>query len=177
VRVVDEEGNPVAPGALGNLEVGGESLMLGYWNRHQETRKAIFGDYMKTGDKYLVDAEGYFYFAGRTDDRFRVNGQWILPLEIEDVLLQYPGVYDVAVVPDVNEREDLTQVAAYIALKSDMAVTPTLEQDLKKHAKRRLLHYKVPCRMFFVNTIERTATGKIDRKRLRIQTASKGENP
>jgi len=177
VRVVDEEGNPVAPGVLGNLEVGGESLMLGYWNRHQETRKAIFGDYMKTGDKYLVDAEGYFYFVGRTDDRFRVNGQWILPLEIEDVFLQYPGVHDVAVVPDADEQEDLAQVAAYIALKSDIAVTPALEQDLKKHAKRRLLHYKVPRRMFFVNAIERTATGKIDRKRLRIQAASKGENP
>jgi acyl-coenzyme A synthetase/AMP-(fatty) acid ligase len=130
---------------------------------------------MKTGDKYLMDAEGYFYFAGRADDRFRVNGQWILPLEIEDVFLQYPGVYDVAVVPDVNEQEDLTQVAAYIALKSDTAMTPTLEQDLKKYAKRRLLHYKVPRRIFFVHTIERTATGKIDRQRLRMEIASKGE--
>ena len=123
-----------------------------------------------------MDAEGYFYFAGRADDRFRVNGQWILPLEIEDIFLQYPGVYDVAVVPDVDEQEDLTQVAAYVALKSDMAVTPVLEQDLKKHAKRRLLHYKVPRRIFFVDAIERTATGKIDRKRLRRQTASKGGN-
>jgi benzoate-CoA ligase family protein len=177
VRVVDEEGNPAAPGVPGNLEVGGESLMLGYWNRHQETCKAIFGNCMKTGDTYLVDAEGYFYFTGRADDRFRVNGQWILPVEIEDVLLQYPGVYDVAVVPDVNKQDDLTQVAAYIVLKTDVEITPTLEQNLKKHVKRKLLHYKVPRQIFFVDAIERTATGKIDRKRLRRQTASKGRNP
>jgi len=169
VRVVDEAGNLADPATVGDLEVGGESLMQGYWNRHQETREAIFGDYMKTGDKYLVDADGYFYFVGRRDDRFRVQGQWVLPFEIEDALLQYAGVQDVAVVAEVDESKDLAQVVAYVALGPEVAATATFERELKKHARQKLAHFKIPQRILFVDSIQRTATGKIDRKRIRLQ--------
>jgi benzoate-CoA ligase family protein len=171
VRVVDEAGRPVAPGEVGDLEVGGESLMAGYWNRHAETRSAIFGETMKTGDKYLVDTEGYFYFAGRADDRFKIQGQWVLPFEVEDALLQYPGVQDAAVVAETDEGEDLPHIVAYLVLQPGMEAAPGLEQELKKHSRRKLQHFKVPRNFVVVERIERTATGKIDRKRLRMQNA------
>jgi len=166
VRVVDSEGRPVAPGEVGDLIVGGESLMVGYWNRHRETTQAIFGEEMRTGDKYVVDADGYHYFVGRADDRFKVNGQWIIPVEVEDVLLQFPGVLDAAVVSETQEGEDLPSMVAYLALKPGSAVTPQLQRELKRHSRRKLPAYKVPRRMVFVDVIVRTATGKIDRKHL-----------
>ena len=172
VRIVDERGTPVQPGDVGDLEVGGESLMLGYWNRHQETREAIYGDYMKTGDKYFADEDGYYYFAGRRDDRFRVNGQWVLPFEVEDVLLQYPGVQDAAVIAEVDEEKGQARVIAYITLHPDTVPSVDLERLLKKHAKQRLSHVKVPQRILFVPAIQRTATGKIDRQYLRKQALS-----
>jgi benzoate-CoA ligase family protein len=171
VRVVDEQGAPVQPGEIGDLEVGGESLMLGYWNRHKETREVIFGDYMKTGDKYMVDVDGYYYFAGRRDDRFRIQGQWVLPFEVEDVLLQYQGVRDAAVVVEVDEQKDMAYTVAYIVFDPGTVVDTELERSLKKYAKQKLHHYKVPQRIMSVPAIQRTATGKIDRQYLRKQTA------
>ena len=175
VRVVDESGNSVAPGEVGNLEVGGESLMLGYWNRYKETTQAIFAETMRTGDKYLVDSDGFFYFAGRSDDRFKVQGQWVLPIEIEDVLLQFPGVQDAAVIAAATDNEELSHGVAYLALNSEVAVTPQLQQELKKYSRQKLPHFKVPQHFFFVDTIPRTATGKIDRKRLQVQFTQQSE--
>ena len=166
VRVVDSSGNAVAPGEVGDLVVGGESLMAGYWNRHQETRAAIYGESMRTGDKYFADEQGYYYFAGRGDDRFKISGQWVLPVEVEDVLLQYEDVLDAAIVAETGEDE-LTHVVAYVALKPGIAATASLEQALKRHARQKLAHFKSPQRIIFVAMIERTATGKIDRRRLR----------
>jgi len=168
VRVVGQDGNTVAPGDVGDLVVGGESLMAGYWNRHGETRAAIYGEAMRTGDKYYMDEQGYFYFAGRGDDRFKIGGQWVLPLEVEDVLLQHESVLDAAIVAEGAEGS-LPHVVAYIALKPGRAATPNLEQELKKHARRNLAHFKSPQRVIFVESIERTATGKIDRKSLRAK--------
>jgi benzoate-CoA ligase family protein len=171
-RVVDMDGAPVQPGVIGDLEVGGESLMLGYWNRHQETCAAIFGNYMKTGDKYFVDADGNYYFAGRHDDSFRVNGHWILPFEVEDVLLQSSVIQDTAVLAMVDELSGQTSVIAYIVLHADSAPSAELQRSLRKQAKQKLPHYKVPSHFIFVPAIQRTATGKIDRHRLRKQAIS-----
>lgn len=171
-RVVDVQGVQVPPGTIGDLEVGGESLMTGYWNRHQETREAIFGEYMKTGDKYFVDEEGNYYFAGRHDDSFRINGHWILPFEVEDALLQYSGVQDTAVLATVDEQIGQVRVVAYIVLNPEIAPSVELERSLKKHTKQLLPHYKVPSHFIFVPAIQRTATGKIDRHRLRKQATS-----
>lgn len=168
-RIVDEHGIAVPPGVVGDLEVGGESLMAGYWNRHQETREAIFGEYMKTGDRYIADEDGNYYFAGRRDDSFRINGHWILPFEVEDVLLQFAGIQDAAVLAEVNESKGRAAVVAYIALQAETAASPELEKELRKHLKQKLAHHKVPNHFFFVPTIARTATGKIDRHRLRKQ--------
>jgi len=164
VRVVDDNGLPCPPGKIGDLVVSGESLMLGYWNRLRETRQALYGNTMRTGDKYLCDADGYFKFMGRKDDLFKVNGQWISPLEIEDVLHQHSQVLEVAVVPESHEGEQLTQVIAYVSLKPGQESSPELETSLYQFAKQRLPHFKAPKTVRFVEKLPRTATGKIHRK-------------
>ncbi|MBW4550117.1 MAG: benzoate-CoA ligase family protein [Aphanocapsa sp. GSE-SYN-MK-11-07L] len=164
IQVVDEEGHPCAPGEIGDLVVSGESLMMGYWNRLREMRQALYGTTMRTGDKYLCDAEGYFKFMGRRDDLFKVNGQWVSPLEIEDILHQHPQVLEVAVVPESHQGEQITQVVAYISLKSGQEPSSELEMSICQFAKQRLSHFKAPKTVHFVDHLPRTPTGKIHRK-------------
>ncbi|AUS99572.1 benzoate--CoA ligase [Nostoc sp. CENA543] len=166
VQILDDDGVPCSPGEIGNLQVRGESLMWGYWKRLQQTRKAIYGDTMRTGDKYLQDADGYFYFMGRNDDLFKVNGQWISPMEIEDILHQHPQILEVAVVPESNNEEQLTQIVAYISLKSGQTASPQIEMDIRKFARQNLPNFKAPKKVYFVEKLPRTATGKIHRRLL-----------
>ena len=166
VRVVDPNGLPLPPGEIGSLEVSGSSLMLGYWNRLRDTREALYGETMLTGDKYLCDMDGYFSFMGRKDDFFKVNGQWVSPFEIEDVLLKHESVLDVAAIPESDGGEHLTQVVAYISLKSEFSESAELEDSLRKFAKSHLPHFKAPKTIHFVDDLPRTPTGKIHRKAL-----------
>jgi benzoate-CoA ligase family protein len=164
VQVVDERGIATQPGEIGALQVQGESLMLGYWNRLQETRNALFGTVMRTGDRYIKDGDGYFWFMGRNDDFFKVNGLWVSPFEIEDVLLQHEGVLDAAVVPRYQEGEDLTQVVAYVSLKPGFTPSAELEQSIRQMAKAQLPHFKAPNPIYFLESLPRTPTGKVHRK-------------
>jgi len=166
VRIVDQDGLPLPLGEIGNLQVRGKSLMVGYWNRLRETREALYGETMLTGDKYLCDADGYFSFMGRKDDFFKVNGQWVSPFEIEDVLLKHESVLDVAAIPESDGGENLTQVVAYISLKADFSESPELEDSIRKFAKSQLPHFKAPKTIHFVDDLPRTPTGKIHRKAL-----------
>ncbi|MGM3308046.1 benzoate-CoA ligase family protein [Anabaena sp. WFMT] len=163
VEIVDDDGIPCPPGTIGNLQVSGESLMLGYWNRLSQTRKAIYGQTMRTGDKYVRDADNYFRFIGRSDDLFKVNGQWISPIEIEDVLHQHPQILEVAVVPESEGGEQLTQIVAYVSLQSGQEASPELESSIRRFAKQQLPHFKAPKIVRFVECLPRTATGKIHR--------------
>ncbi|MBE8987826.1 benzoate-CoA ligase family protein [Nostoc sp. LEGE 12450] len=166
VQIIDDNGLPCPPGEIGNLQVTGESLMWGYWKRLQQTRQVIYGDTMRTGDKYLRDADGYFYFMGRNDDLFKVNGQWISPMEIEDILHQHPQILEVAVVPESSNEEQLTQIVAYISLKPGHPATPEIEINIRKFAKQQLPHFKAPKIVYFVEKLPRTSTGKIHRRLL-----------
>lgn len=166
IQVVDENGLPVPPGEIGSLQVRGKSLMLGYWNRLPETREALYGETMLTGDKYLCDEDGYFCFMGRKDDFFKVTGQWVSPFEIEDVLLQHESVLDVAVVPGCGEGEHLTAAIAYISLKSEFSKSPELEDSIRKFARSQLPNFKAPKTIHFLDDLPRTPTGKIHRKAL-----------
>lgn len=170
VRVVDEKGLPQSPNEIGDLEVKGDSLMLGYWNRLPETRKALCGNTMRTGDKYVCDDEGYFKFMGRKDDLFKANGQWISPLEIEEVLLQHPDILEVAIVPESEGGQQLTRIVAYIGLKPERRTSPALEKNICQFAKQHLPHFKAPQSVRFVERLPRTSTGKIHRQSLRTMT-------
>ncbi len=163
VRVVDDRGSTAPDGEIGALEVAGESLMLGYWNRLSATRSALYGTTMRTGDKYVRDADGYFRFMGRNDDFFKVNGMWVSPFEVEDVLLQHHSVLDAAVVPS---DEDLTQVIAYVSLKSEFVPSIELERSIRQAVKAQLPPFKVPKSIQFLDALPRTPTGKVHRQAL-----------
>ena len=172
VQVVDENGLPCSIGEIGELQVRGPSLMLAYWNRLQETRKAINGSTMRTGDRYRRDRDGFFWFVGRKDELFKVNGQWILPLEIEEVLHQHPQIHEVAVISSSDRGEKLNEVVAYISLKSQQSSTPELERNIYQFVKQRLPHFKTPKRIYFLDTLPRTSTGKIHRQLLKNKLAN-----
>lgn len=166
IRIVDDRGSELPAGEIGYLEVGGASLMLQYWNRHRETREVIYGNTMRTGDKYLRDRDGYFFFMGRKDDFFKVNGQWVSPFEIEDALLQHEAVLDAAAVPQSDNGQNLTQVVAYISLKSGFEESHELKDSLRKFVRAHLPHFKAPKIIQFLDKLPRTSTGKIHRKAL-----------
>jgi benzoate-CoA ligase family protein len=166
VQVVDGQGFPVPDGEIGYLQVSGESLMWGYWNRLSATRSALAGTTMRTGDKYVRDGDGYFRFMGRNDDFFKVNGMWVSPFEVEDILLQHPSVLDAAVVPQVPETGDLTQVIAYVSLQSEFTPSIELERNIRQTVKAQLPPFKVPDRIQFLDTLPRTPTGKVHRQAL-----------
>ena len=167
VRVVDDRGIPCRDDEIGELEVKGESLMLGYWNQLQKTRQAIYGNVMRTGDKYKRDRDGFFWFMGRGDDLFKVNGQWVSPLEIEGVLYQHQQVLEVAIVPEYNGGDRLTQIVAYISLKSAQQPSVESEKSIRQFARQYLPHFKTPQQIYFVESLPRTSTGKIHRRLLR----------
>jgi benzoate-CoA ligase family protein len=165
VQIIDDNGFSCSPDEIGNLQVTGESLMLGYWRRVRQTRKAIYGDTMRTGDKYLRDTDGYFWFMGRNDDLFKVNGQWISPMEIEDILHQHPQILEVVVIPSEG-GEELTQIVAYVSLKPGQVSSPELEMEIRQFGKQKLPHFKAPKKIYFVEILPRTSTGKIHRQLL-----------
>lgn len=167
VQVVDEKGLPCSNGEIGELQVSGPSLMLGYWNRLKETRKAIHGSTMRTGDRYRRDRDGFFWFVGRKDELFKVKGQWISPLEIEEVLHQHPQIHEVAIVSSSKHGDQLTEIVAYISLKPEQASSSQLERDISKFVRQRLPHFKTPKRIFFLDSLPRTSTGKVHRQMLK----------
>ncbi|WP_426777918.1 benzoate-CoA ligase family protein [Lusitaniella coriacea] len=170
MHIVDDSGQPQPANAIGNLEVKGDSLMLGYWNRLSETRAALCGNTMRTGDKYIRDEEGYFKFMGRKGDLFKANGQWISPLEIEEVLLQHPDILEVAIAPESENGRQLTRIVAHIGLKPERRASPALEKNICQFAKQKLPHFKAPQILRFVDRLPRTSTGKIHRQSLRGTT-------
>lgn len=170
IKVVDENGLSCSIGEIGELQVRGASLMLGYWNRLAETRKAIYGSQMKTGDRYRRDRDGFFWFMGRKDELFKVNGQWISPLEIEEVLYQHPQVREVAVLSESDDGQHLTEIIAYISLKEE-ETSAKLERSIYQFVKQHLPHFKAPKRIYFLPELPRTPTGKIHRQLLKNKSS------
>ncbi len=165
-RVVGEDGNDVAPDAVGDLWIRGDSACDGYWNRHTATKQALQGEWFVTGDKYRIDDDGYYWYAGRADDMFKVHGQWVSPPQVESVLLEHDGVREVAVVA-ATDVEGLSCGLAFVVPVG--SANEPLAAALLEHAVGRLARYLVPARIEFVDELPRTATGKIQRYLLRDQ--------
>jgi len=164
--LVDDEGRPVPRGEIGNLRVKGDSTMAYYWNQHERTKACLFGHWIQTGDKYYEDADGYFWFCGRADDMLKVGGIWVSPVEVENTLVGHPAVLEVAVVG----REDVDRLVkpqAFVVLKAEHSGSPALEAELKAFVKDRIAPYKYPRWIEFVADLPKTATGKIQRFKLR----------
>jgi len=165
-KVADDEGREVRTGEVGNLLVRGDSACSAYWNQHELTKQAIVGEWLRTGDKYRRDADGYFWYAGRADDMIKAGGIWVSPAEVESALAEHPAVVEAGVV-GAPDRDDLVKPLAFVVLVRGQAPTQALEEELKAFVKSRLAPYKYPRWIVFVPELPKTATEKIQRYRLR----------
>ncbi len=161
-----EDGKPVPPGEIGDLYIKGPSAALLYWNNREKTRETFQGEWVKSGDKYLCDAEGYYTYAGRSDDMLKVSGQYVSPFEVEATLVQHPSVLEAAVI-GVEDAHGLTRTKAFVVLRNGKMPSPELESELQHFVKHRLAPHKYPRHIEFINELPKTATGKIQRFRLR----------
>ena len=165
-RLLDDAGAPVPPGTTGHLLIKGEPTSPYYWNRLERTRRTMLGEWLRTGDMFRVDAEGWFYFEGRSDDMLKVGGQWVSPAEVEAELAAHPAVLEAAVVGSADAR-GLTLPCAYVVLKDSRVGSPALAVELRDFVRERTAGYKAPASVEFVAELPKTATGKIQRFRLR----------
>jgi len=164
--VVDDEGRPVPPGEIGNLRVKGDSIMAYYWNKHEKTKETLFGPWIQTGDKYFQDKDGYFWFCGRADDMLKVGGIWVSPVEVEATLVRHAAVLEAAVVGK-EDTDRLVKPKAFVVLKEPWKAGDALAGELKAFVKDKIAPYKYPRWIEFVGELPKTATGKIQRFKLR----------
>jgi benzoate-CoA ligase len=174
VRLVDDRGADVPRGEVGSLMVKGDSTCAGYWNRPALTKDTIEGQWIRTGDHYYQDGDGYYWFAGRSDDMLKVGGIWVSPAEVEHTLLEHPAVLACAVVgrPD---QDGLIKPLAYVVARPHAAPTSELKTELQEFASRELASYKRPRWVEFVPALPTTATGKVQRFKLREHAAGAGD--
>ena len=162
MRLLDDDGSPVEAGQIGNLLVSGGSIASSYWNQRAETRRNMLGEWFFTGDRYLMDDDGYYYFRGRSDDMLRVGGKWLAPGEVEKTINQHPAVAESAVV-GYKDQDELIKPYAFVVLNSGEQPGDSLQEDIKQFVRDRIATYKFPRWIEFVDNIPKTAGGKIQR--------------
>lgn len=165
-KILNEGGHEVASGEIGNLWVCGGSAFSGYWNKEELTARTKKGDWVLTGDKFTCDAEGYFHYCGRADDMLKVAGMWVSPTEVENAMLGHAAIAEVAVVAHEDEQ-GLVHPAAYVVAKRGIETNGALAQEIRDWLKKRMASYKCPQTVQFVDSLPKTATGKIQRFLLR----------
>ena len=165
-RLVDDAGRPVGPGAAGHLLIKGPTTSPCYWNRVERTRATMLGEWLRTGDVFVQDEDGGFTFAGRADDMVKVSGLWVSPAEVEAHLAQHAAVLEAGVVGR-RDAAGLTRIHAAVVLKDGARASDALAQELRGFVGARAAGYKVPQTIEFVAELPKTATGKIQRFRLR----------
>lgn len=173
VRILDQELQPVKPGDMGDLYVKGDSVAPYYWGQYHKTRASMIGEWFKTGDKYFQDADGHFVYCGRSDDMIKVGGIWVSPIEVENALVQHPLVVEAAVIGQLD-ADGLEKPAAFVVLQSDVTAGPQLVAELQDFVRGHLAHYKFPRAIYFVSELPKTASGKIQRYRLREEAMLSG---
>jgi len=173
-KIIDEHGNAVAANEIGDLLIKGDSTCSGYWNKHEKTKETFVGDWFRTGDKYYQDDEGYFWYAGRSNDVFKVNGLWLSPAEVESALITHPAVREAAVVAR-EDKDGLTKSAAYVVLNDAFTPSETLSQELQELVGQKIGGYKRPRWIEFLSEIPKTATGKLQRFKLRELQAAQSK--
>jgi len=170
IELRDELGKPVGVGEVGDLYIRGPSAALMYWTNRDKTRATFQGEWVRSGDKYVKDAEGYYTYAGRSDDMLKVSGQYVSPIEVESALIAHPAVLECAVVGKPDEQ-GLTKTMAYVVPRAGQAADDALCAELKAFVKGRLAPHKYPRDIIFVEDLPKTATGKIQRFKLRALEA------
>jgi benzoate-CoA ligase len=166
LRLVDEEGRPVGRGELGELQVRGPTSAAFYWNNREKSRAAFLGPWFRSGDKFKQDDDGYFVYAGRGDDMLKVSGLFVSPAEVEAALASHDAVLEAAVVGRADDNQ-LIKPKAFVVLKERASASDALKVELQQHIKERLAPYKYPRWIEFIPELPKTATGKIQRFKLR----------
>ena len=170
-RIVDERGQDVTDGTVGNLLIKGDSICAYYWNKHERTKDTIEGHWIRTGDKFSRDADGYYWYAGRADDMLKVGGIWVSPVEIENTLVEHPAVQEAGVIGR-RDADDLEKPMAYVVLAAGQRPSPDLAKELQEFVRSKIAEYKRPRWIEFVEALPKTATGKTQRFKLRQAAAS-----
>ena len=170
IELRGEGGLPVPDGEPGDLYIRGPSAAMMYWGNRAKTRDTFQGGWTKSGDKYIRNGDGSYTYGGRSDDMLKVSGIYVSPFEVEATLVQHPAVLEAAVI-GVPDEEGLTKTKAYVVLKAGASAT---DAELKAFVKDRLAPYKYPRVIEFITELPKTATGKIQRFRLREREAHRG---
>lgn len=166
LKLVNDEGEIVPIGEAGELMIKGPTSAAFYWNNRDKTRNTFLGDWTRSGDKYVIDEDGYFIYSGRSDDMLKVSGIYVSPIEVESALIKHESVLEVAVVGHEDDQ-GLIKPKAFIVLKDGFQESQNLAQELKLHVKSLLAPYKYPRWFEFMDELPKTATGKIQRFKLR----------
>ncbi|MFZ5509401.1 MAG: benzoate-CoA ligase family protein [Pseudomonadota bacterium] len=166
VRLVGEDGQPVPRGEIGELQIAGPTSAVAYWNQRDKSRATFQGEWTRSGDKYIEDEDGYFTYCGRGDDMLKVSGIYVSPFDVESALCSHEAVLEAAVVGEEDENR-LVKPKAYVVLKPGRTADEALARALQLHVKERLAPYKYPRWIEFRAELPKTATGKIQRYRLR----------
>jgi benzoate-CoA ligase len=165
-KIVDAESKEVPTGDMGTLKIKGDSAALCYWNAHEKSKETFAGDWCTTGDQFHVDADGYYWYHGRTDDMLKVSGVFVAPAEIENCLLQHTAILECAVVG--HESDDgLVKPKAFVVLREGFDGSDELVDEIKQFVKSRIAVYKYPRWVQFVSSLPKNDRGKIDRKQLK----------
>jgi len=167
-RIVDEDGASVPVGEIGNLLVRGDSTCAQYWNKHEKTKDTIEGHWIRTGDKYHQDADGFYWYAGRGDDMLKVGGIWVSPIEVENALVEHSSVLEAGVVGR-EDQDRLVKPLAYVVLRPGVSGSEALGRELQDFVRGKLAEYKRPRWVEFVAELPKTATGKTQRFKLRAR--------
>ncbi len=170
-RLVNAEGNDAKDGEVGELRVSSPAVASFYWRNHAASKKTFIGEWLRTGDQYIRDEHGNLIYQGRTDDLFKSGGIWVSPIQVESTLLEHAAVAEASVVAE-RDSEGLEKPVAYVVLRRGFEANEELERDLRKFTKERLAVYKCPKVFHFVADLPKTASGKIQRFKLRMQGAA-----
>ena len=163
LRIVGDDGKDCAVGEIGELHISGPTSAIMYWNNRAKTKATFAGDWTKSGDKYTLDSDGFYTYGGRSDDMLKVGGIYVSPFEVEACLMTHPAVLEVAVI-GAQDADELVKPKAYVVFKSGQSASV---DELKMHVKQHLAPYKYPRWFEFVSELPKTATGKIQRFKLR----------
>ena len=165
-QIICDDGHELPPGEVGTLLIKGDSIALGYWNKHERTKENFRGEWINTHDKFKVDEDGYYWYAGRTDDMIKVSGMAVWPADVEAILQEHPAVLESGVV-GVPDAEDLLKPIAVVVLKDGFEGSPELGRELQDFVKSNTARHKYPRWVEFVADLPKTATGKLQRFKLR----------
>jgi len=165
-RLLDDNGLDVPDGTIGSLLIKGDSTCAYYWNKHERTKDTIEGHWIRTGDKYWRDEDGFYWYAGRADDMLKVGGIWVSPVEIENTLAEHPAVQEAGVIGRRDDN-DLEKPMAYVVLAAGKQPSDALARELQDFVRGRIAEYKRPRWVEFVDALPKTATGKTQRFKLR----------